>query len=64
MYNSSKKLEKDKVINYLYEKYKLHVFISQLKCYNYKFYNNWNIWIHNINNNNWDIKSYKQIYKK
>tara|TARA_Y100000741_G_scaffold56975_1_gene39553 strand:+ start:3389 stop:3958 length:570 start_codon:yes stop_codon:yes gene_type:complete len=63
MYNSSKILKKNDIINNLYNKYKLHIFILQLKCYKYNFYNNWNIWIHDVNNNDWDIKSYKQIYK-
>lgn len=63
MYNSNKKIEKNVIINNLYNKYKLHIFILQLKCYKYNFYNNWNIWIHNVNNNDWNIKSYKQIYK-
>ncbi len=63
MYNCSKKIENNEKIYNLYNKYKLHIFILQLKCYNYKFNSNWNIWIHNINNNNWNIESYKQIYK-
>tara|TARA_B100000674_G_C37679150_1_gene840691 strand:+ start:52 stop:618 length:567 start_codon:yes stop_codon:yes gene_type:complete len=63
MYESNKNIKKYNFINYLYNKYKQHIFILQLKCYNYKFYNNWNIWIHDINNNSWNIESYKQIYK-
>ena len=47
----------------LYNKYVLYILILKLKCYNYKFNNIWNIWIHDINNNNWNIESYKQIYK-
>lgn len=74
MYNNIKKLyyiqkfkknfKKIKFFIYnLYNKYIIYIYILKLKCYNYKFSHNWNIWIHDININNWNIDSYKQIYK-
>ena len=63
MYNNFHRLLMYNNFYNLYNKYVIHIFILKLKCYNYKFNNIWNIWIHDLNNNNWNIDSYKQIYK-
>ena len=50
-------------MNIIYENYKILLFIKKLKCYKYKFKNEWIIWYHKINDNNWNIDSYKKLYK-
>ena len=46
----------------LYHKYILHIKILQFKAYLYKFNNSWNIWVHSLKSNNWDISSYIHYY--
>ena len=46
----------------LFYKYKIFLRVKKLKAYKYKFKNNWTLWFHNINDNNWSISSYIKLF--
>ena len=46
----------------IYQKYILLLKIKKLKAYKLKLENSWNLWYHELFNNDWSIESYKKLY--
>ena len=47
----------------IYYKYVCFINIKKMKAYKYKFKDNWTLWFHKLFDNEWNIDSYKEIYK-
>ena len=50
-------------LRFLYERYISYIYIKKVIGYKKKLKNEYRLWFHNLDTNDWSFKSYQEIYK-